>query len=101
MPRSGREHPVPCREGSDEDGRRAVGRATRTPPHMRTILFRGGLNAKQVQLWLGHHSLAFTLSTYVHLLPDDIAEIDFLDALIAARPVEVVESEPELVAGEA
>ena len=32
-----------------------------------TLLFRHGLNAKQVQMWLGHHSPAFTLATYVHL----------------------------------
>ncbi len=56
-----------------------------------TMLFRGGLNAKQVQLWLGHHSPAFTLSTYVHLLPDDIPEIDFLDALLIVPPVDGVE----------
>lgn len=24
-------------------------------------------------MWLGHHSAAFTLATYVHLLPDEIA----------------------------
>lgn len=34
-------------------------------------LFRSGWNAKQVQMMLGHHSPAFTLSTYVHLMPDD------------------------------
>lgn len=39
-----------------------------------TMLFRAGLNAKQVQMWLGHHSPAFTLSTYVHLLPDDLPD---------------------------
>lgn len=32
-----------------------------------TTLFRHGINAKQAQMWLGHHSPAFTLSTYVHL----------------------------------
>jgi integrase len=42
-----------------------------------TILFRRGLNAKQVQMWLGHHSPAFTLSTYVHLLTDDLPAVDF------------------------
>ena len=26
----------------------------------------------QVQRWLGHHSPAFTLSVYVHLLNDDL-----------------------------
>jgi integrase len=39
-----------------------------------TMLFRHGLNAGQVQLWLGHHSPAFTLATYVHLLPGDLPE---------------------------
>jgi integrase len=46
-----------------------------------TMLFRNGLNAKQVQMWLGHHSPAFTLAVYVHLLADDLPDPDFLDAL--------------------
>jgi len=46
-----------------------------------TMLFRHGLNAKQVQMWLGHHSPAFTLATYVHLLPDDLPDAAFLDSL--------------------
>ena len=46
-----------------------------------TTLFRNGLNAKQVQIWLGHHSPAFTMATYVHLLPDDLGDAAFLDAL--------------------
>jgi integrase len=46
-----------------------------------TILFRNGLNAKQVQLWLGHHSPAFTLAVYVHLSVDDLPDPAFLDAL--------------------
>jgi integrase len=37
-----------------------------------TRLFAGGRNAVQVQRWLGHHSPAFTLATYVHLLDDDL-----------------------------
>jgi hypothetical protein len=28
----------------------------------------------QVQRWLGHHTAAFTLATYVHLLDGDIGE---------------------------
>jgi len=44
-----------------------------------TILFRRGWNAVQVQRFLGHHSPAFTLATYVHLLPDDLPEPTFLD----------------------
>jgi integrase len=46
-----------------------------------TMLFRHGINAKQVQMWLGHHSPAFTLATYVHLLPDDLPDPGFLDSL--------------------
>ncbi len=37
-------------------------------------LFAAGRNAVQVQRWLGHHSAAFTLSTYVHLLDGDLGE---------------------------
>lgn len=62
-----------------------------------SILFRRGLNAKQVQAWLGHHSAAFTLSTYVHLLDDDLPDGAILGDLVAcgsgsvaSAPVEVV-----------
>ena len=33
-----------------------------------------GFNAKPVQIWMGHHSPAFTMAVYVHLLPDDLPE---------------------------
>src|SRR5580704_279276 len=39
-----------------------------------TLLFAEGRNAVQVQRCLGHHSAAFTLATYVHLLDGDIGE---------------------------
>jgi integrase len=39
-----------------------------------TRLFDEGRNAVQVQRWLGHHSPAFTLSVYVHLLDEDLGE---------------------------
>jgi len=42
-----------------------------------TELLRRGLNAKQVQVWLGHHSPAFTMATHVHLLSDDRPESPF------------------------
>jgi integrase len=66
---------------------KAAGKAAGVPwagPHTlrhtcATLLFKHGLNAKQVQLWLGHHSPAFTLATYVHLLADDLPKPDFLD----------------------
>ena len=38
------------------------------------MLFAEGRNAVQVQRWLGHHSPAFTLNTYVHLLDGDLGE---------------------------
>ncbi len=52
--------------------------AFHTPRHTcATELFKRGLNAKQVQVWLGHHSPAFTLAVYVHLLSDDLPESPF------------------------
>jgi hypothetical protein len=36
------------------------------------ILFAEGRNAVQVQRWLGHHSAALTLATYVPLLDGDL-----------------------------
>lgn len=39
-----------------------------------SMLFARGANAVQVQRWLGHHSPAFTLTTYVHLLEEDLGE---------------------------
>jgi integrase len=39
-----------------------------------SMLFAQGRNAVQVQRWLGHHSAAFTLATYVHLLNGDLGE---------------------------
>ncbi|MCW2974046.1 MAG: hypothetical protein JWN72_2319 [Thermoleophilia bacterium] len=46
-----------------------------------TRCFRNGCNLKQVQALLGHHSAAFTLETYVHLLPEDLPDLGFLDNL--------------------
>jgi integrase len=57
-----------------------------------TMLFRSGANAKQVQVWLGHHSPAFTLDVYVHLLPEDLPEPAFLDEITAPRSGEADES---------
>jgi integrase len=42
-----------------------------------TTLFVMGFNAKQVQVWLGHHSATFTLDTYVHLLSEDLPASPF------------------------
>ena len=56
-----------------------------------TMLFRRGLNAKQVQVWLGHHSPAFTLAVYVHLLSDDLPEPVFFGRPVAHDQDEVVD----------
>jgi hypothetical protein len=45
---------------------------------------RHGLNAKQVQGWLGHHAASFTIDTYIHLLDDDLPVASFLDGLTVA-----------------
>ena len=59
-----------------------------------TMLFRAGLNAKQVQVWLGHHSPAFTLATYVHLLPDDLPSADVLDGTLNEDGATTGQDEP-------
>jgi integrase len=59
-----------------------------------TILFRRGWNAVQVQKLMGHHSPAFTLATYVHLLDEDLPEPTFLDE-IAAVDVEAARREAD------
>jgi integrase len=40
-----------------------------------SALFRLGWSPKAVQIALGHHSPAFTLATYVHLIDDDLPEL--------------------------
>jgi hypothetical protein len=50
-----------------------------------SMLFRAGWNAKQVQVILGHHSPAFTLATCVHLIPDDLPEPRFPNAVAGSR----------------
>lgn len=68
------------------------------------LLDEAGWNAAQVQLFLGHHKPSFTLDTYIHLLPQDVPEPTFLDAMVGngratqaaetrrnGRPVETVE----------
>jgi hypothetical protein len=68
------------------------------------MLFPNGLNAKQVQMWLAHHSPAFTPSVYVHLLPDDLPEPSFFDGLGgnkgATQPTETGRNEPVTKKGE-
>lgn len=53
-----------------------------------TMLFRNGANAVQAQRLLGHHSPAFTLSVYVHLLPDDMPDVAYLDDVMTGGQTE-------------
>ena len=53
-----------------------------------SALFERGANAVQVQRWLGHHSPAFTLSRYVHLLDSGVGEGIELDVELNRRPVQ-------------
>ena len=50
-----------------------------------TRWFLGGVDAKRVQVMAGHHSVAFTLSTYTHVLPSDLPSTDAMDALAIGR----------------
>jgi integrase len=50
-----------------------------------SILFRHGLNPKQVQAWLGHHAASFTLDTYIHLLDDDLPDPCFFDEVLGGH----------------
>ena len=59
-----------------------------------SMLFAEGRNAVQVQRWLGHHSPAFTLSTYVHLLDGDLGEPPSLSG--SPQPVSTSVSTPAL-----
>lgn len=43
---------------------------------------RAGATPKQTQIWMGHHSAAFTMTTYAHLLPDDLPDGDILDRFV-------------------
>jgi len=52
-----------------------------------SILFSRGCNAVQVQRLLGHHSAAFTLATYIHLLPGDLPDPVYLDEIIPGEGV--------------
>ena len=63
-----------------------------------SLLFERGASVVQVQRWLGHHSAAFTLSTYVHWLDgDDLGEPLTLDDELAAakrEPISLPTSPP-------
>lgn len=61
-----------------------------------SMLFERGANAVQVQRWLGHHSPAFTLATYVHLLRDDLGQpIDLSQELERVNRVAIREAKTE------
>lgn len=43
-------------------------------------------------MWLGHHSPAFTLATYVHSLPDHRPDASFLGTLTRSGVAEASQS---------
>lgn len=64
--------------------------------HYASVLLRNGVDIKRVQSYLGHHSAAFTLDVYGHLMPDDeersLRQIEAIfDALETAH-----DSQPEV-----
>lgn len=59
-----------------------------------SLLFAAGRNPKQVQQFLGHHSAAFTLDTYAHLLDDGVGEGLDLQAELAQRGNRVATEAP-------
>jgi integrase len=56
-------------------------------------MFAEGRTAVQVQHWLGHHSAAFTLATYIHLLDQDD-----LGGALEPRGKEKARERPEMTA---
>jgi integrase len=46
-----------------------------------SVLFRNGVNVVQVSRWLGHSSPSITMDVYISMLPGDIPEAPFLNAL--------------------
>jgi hypothetical protein len=57
-----------------------LGRLPHPPPHLASIYLSQGTNLLQLSRALGHHSPAFTLTRYTHLLPGDEAPALELDA---------------------
>jgi integrase len=47
-----------------------------------SLLFAGGANIVEVQKFLGHHSAAFTLDTYIHLVEGKSGSVFDLDELL-------------------
>jgi len=47
----------------------------------------GGKNVKQVQEWLGHHSPAYTLRQYVHLIDTGVGDAAFMDEVTATADI--------------
>lgn len=62
-----------------------------------SLLFAMGRNAVEVQHLLGHHSAAYTLATYVHLLPDQVGEA--LSLSVATGQADEIASQADFLAG--
>ncbi len=51
-----------------------------------TLALEAGTNPKWVSQVLGHHSVAFTLEVYAHVLDHDSTSLDFLPAAATTLP---------------
>jgi integrase len=52
-----------------------------------SMLIESGLSPLRLQRWMGHHSPAFTLETYGHLIDGDLGPaLDLRKELPRARP---------------
>lgn len=53
------------------------------------LLIDAGASALRLQRWMGHHSAAFTLDTYGHLMQDGLGpSLELSEVLTAAGPVD-------------
>jgi integrase len=58
--------------------------------HYASALLRGGVDIKRVQEYLGHHSAAFTLDVYGHLMPnDEEASLRQIEAALSPDPTAI------------
>ncbi len=67
---------------------RPLGRFPHLPSHLRHDALSSRLECEAGSDVARHHSPAFTLATYVHLLPDDLPDPGFLDSLTCTDAAE-------------
>jgi hypothetical protein len=62
------------------------------------MLIESGLSPLRLQRWMGHHSPAFTLETYGHLIDGDLGPpLDLRKELAAAAKVDPAQPEGRMI----